>query len=380
MALAAQGSLIALPYAAPSKAAGSGMGRPICRIVSSDYLDRDVYLNIRAFYRAAGFQIIPPTSRDPAPVDRPVDLLVVLRGDLGSDLSDFSGPVHIYDYVKEYAVDWERRYPAASHITVVALAASACQPPAASQADTGSTRLSRVDGYLPVIPALWMRSWQTKRPQPVHISNYKRMGEDAYQRDLLALIRAGSVRAFGANWQLAGVRAHPLSYRQANRLLAESASCFGLMWPYQRGRTLSGRMWQAPLNGCFVLSEKGTDLLGCPGVLEREVFDGDAATLVPSAQACRALAAEASAFWEAHSRSLAADLGFDSGLSLTPANLRSERALLVLWDLEFRWNRLRLRLQAVVGPPLQRIRRGLARLARRCGVHPRQRSGPESRS
>ena len=357
------------------------MDRPICRIISSDYLDKDVYLNIRAFYRAVGYRLIPPTARLKGASDDQANLLVVLRGDNGSDLKDFHGPIHIYDYVKEYAVDWERRYPSASHVTVVALASSSFHPAEDSHAASDdSSRVSRVDAYLPVIPALWMRSWSGKRQQPVHISNFKRMGDDAYQRDLLALIRAGVVRAFGANWQLAGVRARPLSYRQANQLLAASACCFGLMWPYQRGRTLSGRMWQAPLNGCFVLSETGTDILGCPGVIECEAFHAGAATLELAPQACRDLADEASAFWESHSRSLATALGFDPGLSLTPADLRPERALLLFWDLEFRWQRLVVRFQAVLMPPLQRLRRGLARLARRCGLHPRERSTRRTRS
>jgi len=356
------------------------MNRPICRIVSSEYLDKDVYLNIRAFYRAAGYRLIPPAARPKGADEDRAKLLVVLRGDNGSDLKHFTGSIHIYDYVKEYVVDWAQRYPAAAQITVVALAASSCHFSEESQPASEPARLRWVDAYLPVIPALWMRPWAGKSQQPVHISNFKRMGADAYQQDLLALIRSGVVRAFGANWQLAGVKAHPLSYRQANRVLAASAWCFGLMWPYQRGRTLSGRMWQAPLNGCFVLSETGTDILGCPGVLEREAFQAEAAALVLAPQACRDLALEASLFWESHSRSLAAALGLVPHFPLTAANLRPERALLVLWDLEFRWQRLLARLQAAVRPPLQGLRRGLARLARRCGVHPRQLAARRTRS
>jgi hypothetical protein len=357
------------------------MDRPICRIVSSDYLDKDVYLNIRAFYRAVGYRLIPPAASVNNASDDQVDLLVVLRGDNGCDLKDFQGPIHVYDYVKEYAINWELRYPSAAHVTVVALGSSSFHPAEDAQSfSDDSSRVSRVDAYLPVIPALWMRPWSSKRQQPVHISNFKRMGDDAYQLDLLALIRAGVVRAFGANWQLAGLIAHPLSYRQANQLLAASAWCFGLMWPYQRGRTLSGRMWQAPLNGCFVLSETGTDILGCPGVIECEAFHADAALLKLTPEACRDLVDQASAFWESHNRSLAAALGFDPGLCLTPADLRPERALLLLWDLEFRWQRLLVRFQAASMPPLQRLRSGLARLARRCGLYPRARSARRTRS
>jgi len=145
------------------------MDRPICRVVSSEYLDKDVYLNIRAFYRAAGFRLIPPTARLNGVTAHQADLLVVLRGDNGSDLQDFSGPIHVYDYVKEYVVDWARRYPAASQITVVALAASSSHSVGDSESASDSSRLSWVDAYLPVIPALWTLPWSGKHQQPVHI-------------------------------------------------------------------------------------------------------------------------------------------------------------------------------------------------------------------
>jgi hypothetical protein len=77
---------------------------------------------------------------------------------------------------------------------------------------------------------------------------------------------------------------------------------------------------------------------------------------------------------------LAAELGFDSGLSLTPADLWPERSLLLLWDLEFRWQRLVGRFQVALMPPIQKLRRGLGQLARRCGLNPRERSARRTRS
>ena len=340
-------------------------GAPICQIASSDYLDKDVYLNIRVFYRSAGYRIIAPGIH----WHGPVDLLVVLRGDNGSDFQDFEGAIHIYDYVKEYQVDWQRRYPHAASLHLVTLAVSS--PGSSETPEACCSRIKPVDAYLPVIPALWSCAWRRKRSRPVHVSNFKRMGGDAYQQDLLTLIGSAQVKAYGGNWHLAGVRAHPLSYRQANRVLAASARCFGLMWPYQRGRTLSGRMWQAPLNGCFVLSESGTNILGCPGVLERQVFDASAAELDCSESACRALASEASRFWEAHTRSLASALGLDPGLCLTGPILWPERFRLFLWDLEFRSERILNQSAGWLGAILRPVRRGMGSLARRLGVHPR---------
>ena len=339
------------------------MGKPLCQIVSSDYLDKDVYLNIRCFYLAAGYRLIPASRPNPE-----ADLLVVLRGDNGSEQRDFRGEIHIYDYVKEYLVDWQNRYPVASRLVVVSLAASSLQPAVATAGAYGKPAITAVDAYLPVIPALWSSAWRSKQRKPLHISNFKRMGDDAYQQDLLALIRSGAVQAFGSKWDLVGVRTHPLSYLQANRVLAAAASCFGLMWPYQRGRTLSGRMWQAPLNGCFVLTETGTDILGCPGVIERQAFDASSASLAFSDQRCRQLAIEAAAFWEAHTRGLAALLGIDPALPLAGAAIRRQRWLLLGWDLEFRRQRLWGGLLDRFDPPIMAVRRRLARLARRLGL------------
>ncbi len=330
--------------------------KPSCRIVSSDYLDRDVYLNIRGFYEAAGFQLLE-ASGDP-------DLLVVLRGDNGTADQGFTGPIHLYDYVREYQVDWARRYPLASSIGVISLA----EPP---QAPT-DPRLLHVRAYLPVIPELWTCPSPTRRGGPVHVSNYKRMPGDPFQEQLLALIRSGRVKVHGGRWDLVGVRARPLSYRQANRLIAASASCFGLMWPYQRGTTLSGRMWQAPLNGCFVVSEPGTDLLGCPGVIERPQFDAATASLPFPPERCAALAQEAATFWRRHTAAIASALDLNLQLEPGGASIRRLRRQLLVWDLEFRLQQLQEQLAAWLSPPLVALRRLLTRLARALGVHPRQ--------
>lgn len=384
--------------------------KPTCLIVSSDYLDLDVALNVRAFYGCAGYRIRAEPCRSAA-----VDLLVVLRGDNGTSHGDFRGEIHIYDYVKEYTVDWEARYPQAARILLISLAAlpsgrggamasarDPSTPPAACTTSTAgaaagavagaaagrapcaaalstptppgsAARLRWIEAYLPVIPALWQLPWQRKDRLPLHLSNYKRMAGDRYQSQLLEQIQAGSVAVYGSNWQLVGVATHPLSYWQANRRLARSARCFGLMWPYQRGRTLSGRMWQAPLQGCFVLSEAGTDPLGVPGVQQLPSFEPSGLPPFPDGQACRQLRQEAATFWEAHTRHLAACLGFPADLPLAGAPLRRQRWALWCNHLAFRFGRLLQAWQALVNPPLARLRRGLARGARRLGCPPRPR-------
>ena len=357
--------------------------QPACLIVSSDYLDLDVALNVRAFYGCAGYRILSPRRRS-----ADADLLVVLRGDNGSAHRDFSGEVHIYDYVKEYTVNWLERFPRATSVVLISLSIPSSDaqespsslqeslPPLSSSPDSLSlqpaNRLRGIDAYLPVIPALWQRSWSRKQQRALHLSNYKRMPGDPFQQQLLEQIQAGVVQVYGANWQRLGVATHPLSYWQANRCLARSARCFGLMWPYQRGLTLSGRMWQAPLQGCFVLSEAGTNWLEVPGVLELRSYDPSALPPPPDLLACRQLSQEAAAFWEGHTRHLAGSLGFDPQLILAGGPLRRQRWSLRAHHLLFLQERLRCHLQQSLGPPVSRLRRGVVRGIRRLGLLPRR--------
>jgi hypothetical protein len=149
-----------------------------CAVVSTDYLDKDVYLNIELFYTLVGYRVFvwspasPPASRSP-------DLIVMLRGDPGSAWVDYSGSVHVYDYVKELDIDWNDRFPNASRLKLISLSGG------------------DVTGYLPVFPEIWRRRFSRKNSRPVHLSNYKPMPADVFQNDLVSLIQQGRVRVFG---------------------------------------------------------------------------------------------------------------------------------------------------------------------------------------
>ncbi len=86
-----------------------------CAVISTDYLDKDVYLNIELFYTLAGYRVFVWSPSSPSP-SQPPDLIVMLRGDPGKTWVDYSGPVHVYDYVKELEIDWSDRFPHASRL------------------------------------------------------------------------------------------------------------------------------------------------------------------------------------------------------------------------------------------------------------------------
>lgn len=318
-----------------------------CAVISTDYIDKDVYLNIELFYTLAGYRVF---VWSPASASRSPDLIVMLRGDPGTDWVDYSGPVHIYDYVKELDIDWNDRFPHACRLDRISLAGG------------------DVIGYLPVFPEIWRRTFSRKNSRPVHLSNYKPMPADAFQNDLVSLIQQGRVRVFGGRWQRIGVPSRSLSYWQANRLIAASSYCFGLMYPYQRGRSLSGRMWQAPINGCFVISEAGTNPHALPGLIEVESFSSKEANRHFSLEECRRLSEQASAFWRHQTTELARQLDLPFPPELPSALIQAQRRTLVRWHLEFLWDQTLANLQGA----LQQQRLRVAAITRRLNLHPRQ--------
>ncbi len=267
---------------------------PRCHILSLDFQDLDVIWNVRLFYLAAGYALISDGA-DPEP-----DLLVILRGDPGLRHQGYRGIVHVFDYVKELQVEWRSRFPNAREIRLISL----IQPMTLPQG------VQWVPGYLPVVPEFWQqRAFRKQLGRPLHIANFKPMGDDPYQQDLAHLARRDLVRVHGRHWDRLDLRTHGLSYLEANRLLAGAWCCYGLMYPYQRGNTLSGRMWQAPLHGCLVISEQGTNPFGLPGILEVEHFGPDTLLSVGTIRDCWLIRLEASRYWEEATAQLARQLG-----------------------------------------------------------------------
>ncbi len=330
------------------------MRRRSCNIVSIDFRDLDVIWNVRLFYACAGYVV---SEKEPSSSE---DLLVILRGDPGRRFIEHRGVVHVYDYVKELDVDWKRCFPVAQKILLVSLF-----KPKASDPD-----ITWVPGYLPVIPEFWQREpFRKKEDRPLHIANLKPVGIDPYQQDLIRLARRGLIRVHGSNWDRLEIRTTGLSYLEANQLLAGAFCCYGLMYPYQRGSTLSGRMWQAPLHGCLVISEKGTNPLQLPGILEVERFAPDTLLSVGSIQECLRIRTLATRYWKDATDQLAQRLGIPALPRPRPAQLADCRRRMRDQHLRVVASRLLAEAGRRLAPPpvscwIQRRRRSLRQLAR----------------
>jgi len=294
-----------------------------CNVFSFDYLDFDVYLNVQAFYRLAGYTVVNHSDLSSS------NLVVVLRGQPFDIYSEYTGIVHVYDYVKEFSIDYSLYFPCASLIFLISI------NPEPSYLTPESPKLVHVSGYLPVIPEIWFRSGLRKTyAKPLHIANYKPNLDDSYQKQLIYLSRLDEIKLFGSKWEKVGISTVPLSYMSANHLLARAEYCYGLMYPYQRGRSLSGRMWQAPINGCYVISEPGTNIFHCPGVIEAHDYV-DIIQRLP--QDFASVSTESVAFWTHQTSKLACDLQLLLRMHTLKSEVRRARFLLFKQHLDFYW-------------------------------------------
>lgn len=143
------------------------------------------------------------------------------------------------------------------------------------------------------------------------------------------------IKVYGAKWDRVEIVTHPCSYLSANLRLSKSLVCYGLMYPYQRGKSLSGRMWQAPIQGCIVISEKNTNFLGSPGVIEVEDYEN-----LPSIdlQSPDVLAFQAAEFWLNQTNGLARSLNLTLNYNNLPTQVTLARLLLFINHIAFIWD------------------------------------------
>jgi hypothetical protein len=96
-------------------------------------------------------------------------------------------------------------------------------------------------------------------------------------------------------------------------------------------------MWQAPLQGCLVISEMNTNLFSSPGVYEVATYDEFHFVDFPTPID---LAKQASEFWSQKTDKLAMDLNLSLDYSFLPWEVASSRLLLFCQHLEFIYKQL----------------------------------------
>jgi hypothetical protein len=294
------------------------MSKPLCMIVGIDGFDPDVLANLAAFYGGCGY--IVRISRQP----RDCELLVLQRGPYsGQVFNTRASACHIYDYAALGTSDFHRAFPDIGDRVVIAPGEGASgihAPP------------REVRGIHPVVPALWRASSRGRSAKVsydyVHIGHRKpNPGGDSVLLQMDAIAGGGRCHFWGKGWPAAGPTVHgPASLHESQQIYRRSKFALGAMYPFQRGRTISGRMWQAPLNGCMLLSEAVPPGISFPGVARCIDFMGafDAPQQAPEASS---LIEEAGVFWEDATMRLADSLG----LKYSTPSVLAIRATYLKW-------------------------------------------------
>jgi hypothetical protein len=245
------------------------MSKKTCLIYGHDGFDLCILYNIITFYKSLGFRVFFSNTLADA------DLLVVLRippGNISSKNNDYD-VIHVYDYVgsdyKPYfdMLDFKKAlvfcssdnrkneiiasYPQYSNRVIVALA--------------------------PVITKFWAHTINPSASfNIIHIGNckpYYSDGTDLYSNRFLNIIKNKKADVWGAGWDMPDLKANAhgkLSIFKVPEICRNAVFALGMMYPFQREVTFSSRFWQAPLNGCTLLSEPCIYAGIFPGIVETD--------------------------------------------------------------------------------------------------------------
>jgi hypothetical protein len=262
-----------------------------CLIYGHNGLDLDVTLNLRSFYKRLGFRVFFSEKLYDA------DLLVVLRAvDDVIDIKPFHfSLVHVYDYG-----GWD--YDAFVNTINHAITYIFCTSEVKKDRLIQQLHFPKKQVFVALPPVdvyLWSKKIEGVQYEMVHIGNFKPISNDDPIKQLFneAIIHF-KTNVWGMGWSIDEKFYHgKTGLFSVSSIYAKSKFAFGLMYPFQRDITFSGRFWQAPLNGCSVFSEVGLYTSKIPGVVETDYSIGDIERKIKSEVDRIELQKEANEFW-----------------------------------------------------------------------------------
>lgn len=263
-------------------------------IYGHDGFDPDVRLNIEDLYRRVGVRLIPTRTLE---VISP--LVVSLRAPEQQVAIRDIGRIDVWDYVGNDITSFLGAVAETSQVNLFTSSEARLQQLAVR------VDLEKIKPHIQ-LPPVSVARWRTV-PKPVvydrvHIGNVKPFyvdGSDDHAGRVLQWARGGNLDLWGRGWEnLAPSNKYhgPARLKHVSALYSEAARAVGSMYPYQRGITISGRFWQAPLSGCRVMTEAFYDDSFIPGVVSLDEFDAPGPTLLDR----RELSEVAADFWSRH--------------------------------------------------------------------------------
>ena len=265
-----------------------------CLIYGHNGLDLDVTMNLRSFYKSLGFKVFFSDRLYKA------DLLVVLRAvDKSINLEPFNfSVIHIFDYGGwDYdnfitSIDYTKTYiyctSSSKRIKIIET--------------TGFPEQQIFVTLPPVDIDLWTSKAKSKIFDFIHIGNFKPYTDDDLIRSkFINAVHQFKANIWGLGWTLKnlskGLYHGKLGLFNVSKVYSKAKFSFGLMYPFQRNVTFSGRFWHAPLNGCYVFSEIGYYTNIMPGVIETDYSIEDIKSKIVVTEDILLLKQKAVIFW-----------------------------------------------------------------------------------
>jgi len=251
---------------------------PVCMILGGDGLDSDVVKNLEYLYRSLGYSVVKMVKNIPEDFS---GLLVISRSNMLSNKALENCKVKtviIYDYVGDSINNFDYLSFLSQQIDSVIIYSTSYERMAQLR-DLVDSRECATDisinfSLLPVFPKIWIAKKRHSRiSRPIHIGHFK-SGEpremDPIKENFLGFLKRENAIIGGRDWPETfsrGILLGEINLRTVSALYAKCEIAVGLMYPFQRQHTYSGRYWHAPLNGCTVLSEETRYSAIIPGVI-----------------------------------------------------------------------------------------------------------------
>jgi hypothetical protein len=263
-----------------------------CLIWGDDSLDLDITYNLVSFYEDLGFKVFFSWSLHKA------DILVVTRAmDRRNNISSFNFRlVHVYDYTGwDYDSFLLNTDP---HKTFIFCTS---EEKKARLAEKNNFPVDHIFlAFPPVDTTQWSKKLKKLKYEFVHIGNHKPIiGSDKFKEKFDIAVDHFRAHLWGTGWRIKNkfYRGKAGLFRVSS-IYSGSQFAFGLMYPFQREVTFSGRFWHAPLNGCILLSEPGMYAGKMPGVIETDYSIEDIVRKTAGNFNRKEMQEEAVVYWE----------------------------------------------------------------------------------
>ena len=239
-----------------------------CLIFGHNGLDMDVVLNVRSLYKDLGYFTVYDTKLVNA------SILVILRA-VDSPIYNFDKynfqQVHIYDYG---GWNYDECIKSINHKNIFIFTTSLTHKQHLSE-DLNFPKEKIFISLPPVDTKLWIKPKSDPKFDLIHIGNCKfKVVDDLFQTRFNTYIYCNNIPIWGQNWEKINVKSKGAAGLFAvSKIYSKSRFALGIMVPFQRDVTFSGRFWHATLNGCYLISEPGLYTAIIPGVIESDFTD-----------------------------------------------------------------------------------------------------------